>query len=272
MNPWQIAKQLRYLLSARVWSETSGQRVFGVVKVTNAPAEGAINTLIRPWVFVRIGGASVEPDQPGYLHQTYEIVLCTSLSGDQYGENALLGANRNAGAANVSDGRGLLEVEEELLAVVRQVQETSGVKIVASHRSDIEPVLVDGRSEVLSRIYSVEADCTDARYYHPPMNLVATPAGGGTVSLTWSVPPDRYDRYRVILRRASGATAPPSATSGMGVTLSGNLATSVTDSPGAGTFSYAIFASYDETNATPSVDQRYSSQEAGTTRTSVVVI
>lgn len=270
MNPWQLAKQFRFLLAARLWQETGGTTVFGSVTVTNAPTASAVSSLICPFVFIRIGAASADEERPGYLHQVFNLDLCTSLSGDQYGENALIGANRNAGSVAVSDGRGLLEVEEELLGVVRQVQETSGVKIIASHRSDVDVVGVSDMMEVLTRTYTITADCTDQRYYHPPMNLTATATGGGNVNLAWTLPPNRYDRYRVILRRAAGSTPPASATAGTGITLSGNLATSVTDSPGAGTFSYAIFASYDETAATPAADQRFSSQETGTTRTVVV--
>lgn len=69
---------------------------------------------------------------------------------------------------------------------------------------------------------------------------------GGDATLAWRVPPDRFDRFRVRLRRAAGATAPATSTDGTNVAIA-DLATGVTDSPGAGEFSYALFGQYDET-------------------------
>lgn len=270
MNVWQVEKQLRYLLRARLWQEAGGVVVFGSVHITNTLTEKAVSTLRTPFVLIQTGGSTADPERPGYVHQEIPLILCVGMFGDQFGESAMIGANRpTTGVPTASQGRGLLEVEEELLGTVRQVQETSGVKIVSRSKSSAEALIIANRHDVYARSYNLEADCTDQRYYHPPLRLAAT-GGVGSVSLTWSLPPDRYDRRQILLRRAVGATPPASSTAGTGVTLGGLLATSVSDGGLApGTYSYAIFCGYDETAS--GGNQRFSEQENGTTRASVVV-
>ena len=95
---------------------------------------------------------------------------------------------------------------------------------------------------------------TDERFYPPPIRFTAVDATAGNATLAWVNPPDRYDfhssataRGGMILRRAAGSTPPTGPTDGTGITLSGDFAESKTDDPGAGEFSYALFAGYDET-------------------------
>jgi len=107
------------------------------------------------------------------------------------------------------------------------------------------------------REIGLKAWTTSIRSYPAPTRLTGAVPGGGVVNLTWSLPATRYDTYALVLRRAAGSTAPTSATSGTGVTV-GALVTSVSDSPGAGTFSYALFMGYDEINSPTSSADRYS--------------
>ncbi len=80
---------------------------------------------------------------------------------------------------------------------------------------------------------------------------------GGTVNLSWALPATRFDTRRVMLRRESGAVIGDfTPTTGTEVTLSGDLATSEADVPGAGTFTYALFFVYDEFGT--STDERFS--------------
>jgi hypothetical protein len=77
--------------------------------------------------------------------------------------------------------------------------------------------------------------------------MLAQPLGGGQVRLTWALPPNRYDLRQVVLRRKAGATAPVDQNDGTGIALPSLLPTTFTDTPGAGTWTYALFAGYNET-------------------------
>lgn len=245
MNPWQISRQLKHLLLARKWPGVGGETVLGAVRVTQALSENALKELRLPCALIRIGDSSADDENPGLLAQNFDITVVAAVAGDEVGERALIGANR-PDAELSSKGRGLLEIEEQVLETVRQLLNINGIRVAERHRSDPAVAIVGDIGYTLSRDYRLEAICTDQKFYHPATLFAGSDLGGGNVSLTWTLPPDRYDRNDVILRRAAGAVPPATETSGTGVTLSGPLATSVTDAPGAGVFSYSIFGGYDE--------------------------
>lgn len=265
MNTWQVCRQLAYLLRSAAWP-SGGERVFGDVVVTQAPVEALLGKLRPPAALIRVGGAVSDDDVPSLLTEELEVALVASSVGDEKGQAALLGAARSSGQTS-SKGRGLLELEEELFRAAAILGGASGVRLNLTAKTGGQ-ALLDGTTLAASRGYAFRARTSAYRSYPAPTLLVATPTGSGNVSLTWSVPPARYDRLNVVLRRAAGSTAPTSVSDGTGVTLASALATSVTDSPGAGTFSYALFAGYDETSATPTTADRHSSS---VTRTGVVV-
>ncbi len=272
MNIWQILRQLKYLLLARVWTG-SGNVVFpsGSVKVSEQLTENVKQTGMRTPICVLAPGVNqTDPEhreEPDLFQQDVRATVIVSIPGDQVGENPMIGAN--VPDRTKSEGRGLLEIEEELFNAIGLLNTDFGVVIQSSSSGAAMPSLDPTLGYVLSRDYMFQAWATASRYYHAPTRLQATALGGGSVSLSWVLPPDRFDRYQIILRRASGSTAPSSVTGGTGVTLSGNLATSVTDTPGAGTWSYSVWCGYDENHTTPSASNRYSSQEGGSTRTIV---
>lgn len=273
MNIWQTLKQLEYLIRLRTWGG-SGGTVFPSVRATSGILEDALRTERVPMVLIAPMEATTDPNgksDDGLIEQRVELTLIMMAPGDALGQKAMLGGNRNVTSAygqTVSEGRGLLECETELLAAVKSLNNLSGVRIKLESVSASGGELDQTTKYTCFRKYQFRLMCSDVAFYHPAHDLVATPLGGGSCSLSWKVPPARWDRYRVILRRAVGATPPASITDGTGVTLSGDLATGVTDAPGAGTFSYALFGTYDEVNAAASQDQRVSD---AVTRASVVV-
>lgn len=266
MNAWQVARQLAYLLRTATWPDTPSAVVFGEVAVTDVPLEQAIGAFGRfPLALIRMGGGPADPQQPQLLTESASVDLVVALPGDSVGERSLLGGPR-AGGQGTSAGRGVLEVEEEAAEACQKLGGANGVRvrIVSRGRSAVSEDKAHGY--VMSRGLALEVRCSAARHYPKPMNFVAT-GGVGQVVMTWDLPPARFDRLAVILRRASGATPPASATSGTGVTLASATATGVTDVVAAGTYSYALFESYDETSATPATADRYSES---VTRASVV--
>jgi hypothetical protein len=263
MNIWQALKQLEYLIRLRTWGG-SGGTVFPSVRATSGILEDALRTERVPMVLIAPMDATTDPDgkaDDGLLEQRIELTLIMMAPGDALGQKALLGGNRNVASTfgqGVSEGRGLLECETELLAAVKSLNNLHGVRIKLDSVSASGGELDQTTKYTCFRKYQFRLMTSDVAFYHPAHDLVATPLGGGSCSLSWKIPAARWDRYRVILRRAAGSTPPTSITDGIGVTLSGDLATSVTDSPGAGTFSYALFTTYDEINSPASQDQRVS--------------
>jgi len=268
VNIWQVQRQIKKLLSERTW-EGTGARVFGAVRISNGPAEAAASSLIYPSAFIGTGDGAAEDQIPGHLTRSVEIRIMARASGDTLGENAMIGANRTDTAH--SEGRGLLELEEEVFATIKQLQNAFGIKISFRAVGMGTPEYNESTGMMTNEVLRFEADCTDARYYHPPQELVAT-GGVGQVTLSWALPPSRWDRRRVRLIRKAGATPPANIADGTVVTLAGDLSTGVVDSGLApGTYSYAIFATYDEFNVPASADSRVSEPETGSTRAAVTV-
>lgn len=263
MNAWQAMRQLRAILRAAVWPDGAGEVVFSSrVHVTAGMPDGVIPGVGYPFCLLAPGSTDEDEDDANLELCAMRVLLVVRGAGDAYGETALLGGPRSGGVGS-SKGRGLLEVEEVLSDAVNKLDGTDGVNVRITGRAAPAAQVV-GSDYVVSREYTLEAVLTKSRTYAAPTALLATAAGGGNVSLTWALPPARYDRLGVVMRRAAGATAPASATTGTGVTLASLTATSVTDAPGVGQFSYALFGAYDEINATPTTADRYSASATAT--------
>lgn len=180
---------------------------------------------------------------------------------DGYGEGALVGGSTVSGS---SASRGVLEMEEYVytaLGVVTDgsrstVGDTQGFTLIG-WATNHSAATVDDNHRVGVLPITLTTYATVGRYYHPVRRISGT-GGAGSISLTWTNPPLRFDSYKIILRRASGATPPASVTDGTGVTLASDWATSKTDTVAAGTYSYSAFVAYDEVNPTPATEQRYS--------------
>jgi hypothetical protein len=235
-----------------------------------------------PFAFVHHLASDLDPGQALYARSRWRVYVVAGSGGgtaaagasqpiDDHGEAALIGWTRAATQGQgKSTGRAADEVAGRLIEAIFTAR---GSTIDSTHaiQARVIPVdrliAVDGM-QVVARPFELEVyNATVARRYHVPKKLRAT-GGVGQVSLTWSLPPTRFDTLSVILRRAAGATAPATVTDGTGVTLASALATSVTDSGlAAGTYSYSLFAAYDETTATPTTADRYSSPATATSVT-----
>jgi hypothetical protein len=272
MNALQIAKQLKYLLSARAWQETGGETVFGSVHVTNGLPEDQYKYLRMPACLVGIDEDKSDDEEPNYVQQVFRITYMIQSAGDLRGEFALIGGPRPSGAAS-SKNRGIMEVEEEVSGVLRQVQETNGVKIIGRRRSHVGTGIIKGTGYLAARTMMVEVKCTDARYYHPPLR-VAGAVAGANVTLTWSDPPTRFDGdgRTLRIRRAAGAIPPTTVTGGIQVADVARGVGTYVDAPGVGQWSYTIFAGYTDTGIAS--NERYSegtATEDGISTTEVVV-
>jgi len=253
MNVWQIIRQLRFLLLARLW-EGSGSAVFqgNSVVISVAPDEMAIASLISPIAIIRPMGAQSDPmhdEEPDLILQSVAVRLSTTVPGDALGQFALIGGGRQG--QTESRGRGLLEVEEELFAAIAELNTINGVVIYSRAKSETDAELDDNDRYTAYRSYMFEIGATESRFYHPVLGFTASDGTSGDADLAWTPAPTRYDSTGVRILRVSGATPTTNPADGSAtVVLSGaafpSPAGAHQDSPGVGQFSYTIWVTYDE--------------------------
>jgi hypothetical protein len=276
MTPFQMLRQIKWLATRARWAYGTQALVLGEsVYATAGIVDDAVKTRF-PLCLLNLGAGRPDPDDPDLIEQDFVLALVTLVHGDPMGEQALGGGPRTQGIGD-SRGRGLAEVEAPVLDALSRLTGADGCPIIVSESSEAAAaVLNDGAvgTSGVARVYTLTALCTRQEEWQPPSLLVATqvpPAGTLSVSLSWAIPPLRYDLRQMVLRRAVGATPPASATDGTPVTLSTVLATSVVDTvPGLGTYSYALFAGYNDAGDDGATDDHYSSQVVGTYATAVV--
>lgn len=227
-----------------------------------APVQ-SMGQLRFPFAAIVPQDGAADPDEPKIWTTTLEVTILAQVASDTWGEAVLIGGPR-AGGQGSSQGRGLVELEEELRKAIRFLDSTNSVKIRAIGKSAVAAVVAeDLGGYVASRAYRYEVLTTDERSYPAPTRFTAVDATGGDADLAWTLPPDRYDRHALVLRRAAGAVPPATPTAGTDVPV-GALVTTLTDSPGAGEFSYALFMGYDELNTPTSAADRFSSAATAT--------
>lgn len=241
MNQLQIARQIKYLIESDSWSGGS-QTVQAII--SSMPMRDILRVHERlPVAVVRLGSQTFDPDFPEIaLNIGISVEIAQRVDNDSYGEANIKGGARPS--LLVSAGRGLGEISSQIIQAIKKNEPNTGI----SFHSRIESSSAYSHSEYPP--YAIHTIQLSAKggidpYYHPA-RLISNSSG----TLSWTLPPDRFDRYEVILRYAAGSTAPSSVTAGSGATLSGVLATSYThgaDGQGSGTFSYALFAGYDVT-------------------------
>lgn len=273
MNFWQVLRQIQYLLRQQNWTGTSTP-VFHDDSVQIVAGESDIEALearlILPSCLIIPGGGASDPvgegEQPDLISRSVSIVLMARNENDDLGSGAIMGAAREG--LTDSRGRGVEELEEEVFNAIKKLSAESGIVIALRMASEPETRKDQEDNSYAFQEYSGEVNCAANRYYFPGRRLAATPTSG-EVSLTWTNPPTRFDTYRMRLVRKAGSSAPTSPSDGTELALSANMATSKVDSGlPAGTYSYSLFASYDDFNPTPGTDL---STSAAVSVTGVVV-
>ena len=258
MNSWQASLQAKHQLLKQAWPDSPFGNVFAQVFCTQTTAEDCSGSLRFPFAIVRVLDAQFDPDDQRYNVQKFEVVSCVNHTGSQVGESGLIGGNRQS--QGTSGGRGLLEVEEQVLNALEFLNQTNAFRIQLVGFGAAEAGNVEGMGYVVARALTFQARLTTERDYPTPNAGKALPnsAIGTAITLTWTFH-DRFDcrnaypgsqlqaaRGKLVLRRASGSTPPATITSGTNIPLSAAVATTVTDNPGHGTWSYSLFAQYDE--------------------------
>lgn len=271
MNKYQIVNEVLRELRDLAWSGSSTP-VFhddSVRVIGGSELEAFGEGLIPPAALLRPGPARPDPlygEEPDLLEFSLEVAVITIAPGDRMGEYPIMGAHRQG--LTDSRGRGLLEVEEEVLNALSSLGDKSGVRLQAVAESEIQAAPSDADNVIAGRIYTFQCQCTADRFYHAPIAVTATDEANGNARIRWTDPSARGDRVDIQIRRSAGATAPANSTQG---TLVANVALGIEnyqDDPGAGQFSYTVFGSYNDHGG--SSRDRFSDAEQGTQATVTV--
>lgn len=278
MNPWQQARQIKYLLDAARWTDGAAGRIFpenSVVIVSGS--DPALSDLRYPIAMIVDAGQESDPQTPELMTCRWRVMLFARAEGQEASMAATVGSPRTGGLGS-SEGRGVMEIAEEAVRVLSIETTANGLRAAARVRSGAQGAVI-GSGHVVGKEIEVETWATATRHYDPPLFLAGT-GGAGQVALTWVNAPARWDQYTgprhdgvrlaPVVRYASGATAPTSAVTGSEVTgiVAGDTSKTVTGLS-AGTYSFAIFQPYTESGGASA--ERWSSQELSTTATSVTV-
>lgn len=262
MNRYQQARQIAYMAKS-VLTLPSGAPVFQDTWISGGVAkdDGDLPDEIgaaMPFFIVRPGDKFPDSEHKHRKRCAWSCLYGVSVMGDATGEAATVGFIRSA---TTIEGYGILEIEELLEAMFEQASLTiDGLEISNIQTRMIGPSRSQRFGYVMLATLEMESYAGSVRRYPGPCELRDAGSGGGTASLAWDLAPGwgrAWNQNRQVLRRAAGATPPATITDGADVPV-GTLATSVSDSLGAGTFSYSLFAVYDEIRASPLVDQHAS--------------
>jgi hypothetical protein len=242
VNSWQACKRIKSILKSLRWGG-SGDPVFGrdSVYITVANVESFSDQLPFPVAFVRPGSGRSDEDRPGLTRQDIAVFILTAVPGDMIGERPLMGGNRISKTGN--GGRGILEIEAEVLSSVELLNASDQFRISLQSTSRVGVKYDEDSGYHAWREYAFGADLTTA-YQHQEPRVLTTSEAGGTVTVSWSVPDDVTNLTGYIVRRTTGTIPVGFPTSGTSVPWTSG--TSTTDAPGAGTYTYSVFAAYDD--------------------------
>lgn len=260
MSPWQAIREIRRVLLAAVYP--AGGAVFTDVIASDAPVERVVGyELTYPVAIVRSIAEKTDAKHEGIVHTDLEVVCVQRLAdttADRAGQTALIG-----------DGvtRGVLEAAERAKIELGKLNRQNGISVLMrsvrqSRVGEIKGALVRTAAAIPQRVgtavtaqsappfswasLAFEAVLTAARTYEPASGVDSVNLGAGSARITWTDPPNRFDRLDVQIRRAAGPTPPATGADGV---LVANVAIGVLtrdDASGVGQFSYSVFGRYDE--------------------------
>lgn len=240
MNTHQALRRIKSILQGLLWGGT-GDNVFarGSVRVTLRTTFESLGQIRKPAAFIAPIGATVDPNIPTLIKRRIRVSVLTSAAGDQFGEAPLMGRNRTSATSN--EGRGMTEIEAELLGAISKLNADDSFPIILKAISGAVPIIDEDEYHIGGE-YEFEATLGTAYENLHPRQASASDSGG-TVTFSWAAPDDVTNLVTYIVRRTSGTIPVYQPDAGDSVTYSSG--TSVTDTPGSGTWSYSVFAVYD---------------------------
>jgi hypothetical protein len=255
MNRRQIVRQLAYLLERATWPNPPQARVFEAVLVSEDDVENFLPDAKTPFVIVSALTTRGDPEHPERDREARFRVTVVSSGVDRHGAAAIVGRDR--ASLGQSDGAGVLELEEPVRAALSRLGPEQGIIAAAAADATSQVVNVQGVEVATTRFDLVAFNVPALATFSLPSRFRAQD-GAGQVALYWDLPPDRFDRVGVVIRRSDpNGLAPLGASDGQAVSVA-PLATSVVVPLPPGTYWFAVFGAYDELLGTPSVPNRFS--------------
>ena len=273
MNIWQVGRQWKWLLQNAVW-EGSATPVFHPDSVLIVEQGKELDVLdggpIPPLCILSYASGQSDPDhgeEPDLIGREMTATLVTLNLNDRAGEASIIGATRQG--QTDSRGRGVLEFEQPLFATSKLLDSVNGVVIQLVGQGEGLTRKDESNNTIAIQDYTFKVHCATDLFYAPARRFTGV-GRTGEVDLSWQLPATRYDSYRGVLVRKSGAVAPATPTDGTVINLAASPATpsSYADAGLApGTYSYSLFMSYSEYNLVAKTDERFS---AAASKTSLV--
>lgn len=254
MEQSQIIEQIVYLIKTLTW-DVSGDILFRADNVIASPFDPYDILDFHSYPnckVVPLGSKSSLGNSNRRNEVTYEIGIdiTHSVQGDKKGEASLLGRN----VTSSSIGKGIFEIVEKVKTALEFLTAKNGFdfEFLSESAAGVDPVGEDGNETSIRMSFSSRG--TTAKTYSRPLSLRATTAGGD-VSLTWTNAPIRFDTKKVELWRHTSEIT--TYGTGSKITLSGDTATSVTDSaPGSATHYYSVFGIYEISDTSGLVEKQ----------------
>ena len=265
LNAYQLLQQLKFLIQSARWPDEPRERVIKSTYATSGlGSEEVIGQLGFPYAMLKVGSAIADTINPFLMRQEFTLSLGVSIPGDVIGEPSLIGGRRSGAGSGSSMGRGLLEIEEEVLNVIARLGDEVGVNIRCTSKSATEAVMLQDMTYISARDYNLECWSTVKRYYHPPRDL--TLAGD---TLTWRNPALRFDSVSlngsaaVMVRKRTDGVPPTDPSDG--VEVGQTSSETLEDSSAGPNDAYTAFGIYDEAIDSQEIWLRYSDPDRGST-------
>ena len=255
MSPWQSARQIAYLLRSKVWADSPGAHLLTKCIVTSIDPPKLIGEISMPFATVnRVETIYDEENLELVKSASFRVAVIAEVSADNYGQGVLVGAN--VGQQGSSGGKGLEELVQALIASLHPEQ-IPGLLCVCG-KPEVAQVKLENQVNIGVATFTVSVMNLSATPSYDPVYRLKATNGSGQVTLSWALPPTRFDTLAPIVRRSgAGGSAPATPSSGTGVSVSPGD-TSVTVTGLSGTYQFSVFMSYDETHGTPVTADRYS--------------
>ncbi len=264
MDVWQQARQIQFRLRGRKWLDApANDPIFGTVLVSPGQQEELTDRVGFPFLWINDAGAEFDPqdrEQLRLFDQSWELMIFHSNMGDGgSGQGLLLGANRTGGKTS-SKGRGLMEVNRELLDTLASLGPADGMSLRMMAKSKVRPLRIKKHGYLIQQAFAFNTRASNQLTYPAPTRFTAV-GGVGSIALTWIEAPDRYDLVPAaayIVRVDSGGTPPTTPTGGTGGTTFAKGVSAGAFATAPATYGVSIFAAYDDFGDPPEVADKFS--------------
>jgi len=256
----QLMRQLEYKARALTWANAPSETVFSSDGCLSSALtwDQLIDHIRFPACIFNVLSSSPNAEAPGLKILQIKATIIARHDNDRQGRLVLQGGHQ-AYTTGSSKGKGLLELQEKLWDAIASLGRDSGVvyQINMTGERMFGGSGVDDAIALAVLEIDFEAIVFEKSIY-PDTYKIATSQVSADVVITWVDPPDRYDRISsggIIVARKSGSnptTAEQIATVAIGTQTYTDLV------PAAASYTYGLFASYDETNPTPTTATNYS--------------